>query len=123
PEIAQRLVEVLAMAAAAPAVGALANVLDPFAALEQEAPALVGDRVHLTALVLGHGHAAHVLEHLERGVEHARAGRVATAEALLDATDELVAVAGLLLKEVQDHVLEVALLEHALAPPLAPVPV
>src|SRR5439155_26133351 len=56
-----------------------------------------------------------VFVQLQRGVVRAGGGAVDSEGALLERADHLVAVAGLLLQQLQDDVLEVALLE-------APVP-
>src|ERR671933_2216844 len=50
---------------------------------------------------------------MQGGIDRARAGRVKPAKALLQGPYHVVAVGGLVLEQVQDHVLQVALLEHA----------
>ena len=76
--------------------------------------ALGGDRMQFLAAVTGGDrYVAEFLEHGQRGVDHAGAGAVGAADALLDRLDDLVAVARLLGDQVEDDQAEVAMGEEA----------
>src|SRR6185437_4439482 len=76
-----------------PAIGYLVDLLAPF--------------------LLSSRGVAHVLEHGERRVHRARAGRVGAAKLLLELLDNFVAVARLFVEQLEDDILEIALFEHA----------
>src|SRR5687767_5934862 len=98
----------------------LEDVVDRRFVLGEVGPPGLGDLVDfLSTLLLARDREAEVNEHRERGVDGARARRIGSRETVLELLDDLVAVAGLLLQQLKDHVLEVALLEH---PPTAPRP-
>src|SRR5438067_2576502 len=93
----------------------LADVVDRRLLVLEVAPTLVGDGVDLLALLLARADIAEVLEHLQRGVHRARAGTVVAAHAVLEGADDVVAVARLVLEQLEDDVLEVAATEQSLA--------
>ena len=84
--------------------------------------ACIRDRVDFAALALLRLHVAQVFEHLERRVEHHRAGGVTAAEAFFQGADELIAMTRLLSQEPQDDELELSLGKGApvLTPPRCP---
>src|SRR5919199_5169697 len=71
------------------------------------APTLVGNGVDLFALLLAGADVAEVLEHLQGRVHRAGARPVVAAHAVLEGADDVVAVARLVLEQLQDDVLEV----------------
>src|SRR5262245_44401727 len=84
-------------------------------------PAFVCDLVGLlTALLGNHAGEAQGLEHGQRGVHRAWARGIRPTEPALELLDDLVPVPGFLLQQAQNHVFEVALLEHP-AGPAAPM--
>ena len=94
---------------------AAADVVHGRRLLGQVAPTFVGDRVDLLAFLLARGDVAEVLEHLQRRVDRARAGPVVAAHAVFECTNDVVTVAGLVLEQIEDDVLEVTATEEALA--------
>src|SRR5438128_2549517 len=91
---------------------AVEDFVDLRLALVHEAPTGLGDAVHLAAVILDGADISHVLEHLQRRVDRARAGSIEAAEALLECLDQLVAMGGLVLELLEDDVLQIAALEH-----------
>src|SRR5260370_16998145 len=94
------------------------DFIDLRPALGHESPTRVGDAVDLAPVLLHRGDIAHILEHLQRRVDRARAGGIEATKALLERLDQLVPVGRLVLELVEDDVLEIAPLEH-----LTPEPV
>src|ERR687893_2831718 len=80
--------------------------------LIQELPSSVRDGVDFLAVPLGGAHVFHVFEQLQCGVNGAGTRRVEPAGPLLQLPYNLVAVRRLVLEQVEDHVLQVPLLEH-----------
>src|SRR5260370_42588630 len=91
------------------------DFIDLRPALGHEGATGVGDAVDLAPVLLHGGDVAHVLEHLQRRVDRARAGSIEATEALLERFDQLVPVGRLVLELVEDDVLEIAALEHLTA--------
>src|ERR1700694_1957412 len=91
------------------------DFVDLRAALGHKGVTGVGEAVDLASVLLDGTDVAHVLEHLQGRVDGTRAGRVETAESLLEGLDQLVSMGGLVLELVEDHVLQVAALEHLAA--------
>src|SRR5215210_4776285 len=79
--------------------------------LEKLTP-FVGDGVDFLAVPLGGAHVAHIFEQLQRGVDGAGTRGVESSGPLLQLPYDLVAVGGLVLEQVEDHVLQIPLLEH-----------
>src|SRR5688500_12423722 len=101
----------------------LEDVVDGRLMLGQVGTSGLGDLVDLLAAFLLTRHReSKVDEHGESGVDRAGTGRVRAREALLELLDDLVAVARLLFQQLQNDVLEIALLEHAAAAPRAAPP-
>src|SRR5207249_3446462 len=74
--------------------------------------ALGGDTMQLLAAHLRFdGHIAQFFQQRQGRVDHSRAGAVSAADLLLDGLDNLVAMARLFGDELQDHELQVALIE------------
>src|SRR5919107_2871245 len=93
--------------------------------LLEELTPLIGDGVNFLAVPLGGTHVTHVFEQLQCGVDGPRTRGVEPAGPLLQLPYDLVAVGGLVLEQVEHHVLEIPLLEHP-PPPRAvaePMPV
>src|SRR5206468_429970 len=93
---------------------AAADVVDGRRLLGQVAATFVGNRIDLLALLLAGGDIAQILEHLQRRVDRAGARAVAPAHALFEGADDVVAVARLVLEQVEDDVLQVAPTEETL---------
>src|SRR5262249_55073959 len=81
---------------------------------ERLAP-LIGNAVHLIALLRLYPHPAAVRQELQRRVHSAGAWRIEAASAALQLLDHLVSVFGSLLQQVQQCVLEVPAAKHARA--------
>src|SRR5215212_2250001 len=92
------------------------DILDGAPVLIQELPPLVRDGVDFLAVSLSGAHVLHVFEQLQRGVNGAGTRRVEPAGPLFQLPYNLVAVRGLVLEQVEDHVLQVPLLEHPSPP-------
>src|SRR5215208_3396325 len=88
------------------------DILDGAPVLIQELPSLVRDGVDFLAVSLGGAHVLHVFEQLQCGINGAGTRRVEPAGPLLQLPYNLVAVGGLVLEQVEDHVLQVPLLKH-----------
>ena len=93
-----------------------ADVLDRRRLLRQVATPLIGDGVHLLAFLLRRGDVAKVLQHLQRRIHRAWAGAIEAARLLLEGANDVVAVARLILEQLQNDVLQVAATEEAFAP-------
>src|SRR5687768_17561744 len=92
----------------------LEDVVDGRLVLGQMRPAGVGDLIDLLpAFLLARDRESEVDEHRERRIDGARARGVGPREAVFELLDDLVAVTRLLFQQLQNHVLEIALLEHA----------
>src|SRR5215212_5276891 len=94
------------------------DILDGALVLLEELPPFFGDGVNFLAVPLGGTHVTHVLEQLQRGVDRARTRGVEPAGLLLQLPYHLVTVGGLVLEQVEDHVIEIPLIEHP-SPPRA----
>src|SRR5215204_7195897 len=88
------------------------DILDGAPVLIQEFPPLFRDGVDFLAVSLGSAHVLHVFEQLKCGVNGAGTRRVEPAGPLLQVPYNLVAVGGFVLEQVEDHILQVPLLEH-----------
>src|SRR5207247_1930385 len=90
--------------------------LDLFLALSEMRLAGIGDRVELLCafrlLLLDQ---PHILEHGERRIDDAGARGIGAAGALLDVADQVIAVARLLLDQLEQDEPELAAVEHAAA--------
>src|SRR5579883_2158797 len=98
---------------------AIEDLIDGALVLLQVGAALGRDLVDPLPIALGRPCVPHLLEHGERGIDRAGAGRVRAAEPLLERLDDLVTVPRLVAQQLQDHVLEIPLLEHPPAEPAA----
>src|SRR5438445_158487 len=87
---------------------ALEDVVHHVAMLVQELAARVGDLIHLLPFHHSRVHEPLVFEPLQRGVDRPRRGRVTAVQLLLQLLHHLVAVARLVLEQLEDHVLHVA---------------
>src|SRR5581483_1493388 len=123
PQLVAEQVLLVALLGALPAAQAGHDVVHDLAVLGEERAAGGRQGVGLAAVLSRRADVAHVLEHLQGGVDGPWAGRVGAAEALAEGADDLVAVAGLLVQEIEHDVLEVALLEQALGRRLPAAPV
>src|SRR5215208_1816538 len=88
------------------------DILNGAPVLIQELPPFVRDGVDFFAVSLGGAHVLHVFEQLQRGVNGAGTRGVEPARPLLQLPYDLVTVGGLVFEQVEDHVLEIPLLEH-----------
>src|ERR1051325_11287649 len=100
----------------------LEDVVHHVAMLFEKARSQSGDLVHLLPLDLFGAHQPLVLEPLQRGVDGSGGGRVAAVQLLLQLLHHLVAVARLVLEELEDHVLHVTRFEPLAAPPARAAP-
>src|SRR5207245_10812000 len=91
------------------------DLVDLRPALGHEGAAGIRDAVDLAPVLLDGADVPHVLEHLQRRVDGAGTRGIEAAEALLERLDQLVAVARLVLEQVEDDVLAAAALEHLAA--------
>src|SRR5262245_45401076 len=82
----------------------------------QERAAGVGDVVDLLAVGLAHVNKAAILQHLERRVDRAGAGRVHAVGPLLKRLHHFVAMHRALLQQLQQRIFQVAAAEETLAP-------
>src|SRR5688572_22965761 len=81
------------------------DILDGAPVLIQKLPSFVRDGVDFLAVSLGGAHVLHVFEQLQCGVYGAGTRRVEPAGPLLQLPYDLVAVGGLVLEQIEDHVL------------------
>ena len=91
----------------------LAVAAGPVLVLLQIGDPGLGDRVDLLALFGGGSHQVLVFQGLQGGVDGARAGAVEAARTLLHLADDVVAMPGLVLQQVEDGEPDAASLEEA----------
>src|SRR5450830_177477 len=93
---------------------ALEHDIQHFLVLVQKIYAFRSDAIQLLAAVFGfHGRIAQLFQQGQRRVNHARARAVIAADQLLDRFDDFIAMARLVLQQMQNHQAQAALLEHA----------
>src|SRR5690554_4391279 len=90
-------------------------------------PPGIGDGVELLVAIGMGGRITSLLEIGQRGIDHARAGRIEARRFFLDRLDQVIAVARLLIDQIERYQAEVTRCQHAaytkLAPHIAPVSV
>src|SRR5205814_9280121 len=82
----------------------------------QEGSTVLGDGIKLLGAARGlEAHIAELFQEGQRRIDDARARAVHAAELVLDGLDQLVAVAGLLGNQLEQHVAQIAVVENAAA--------
>src|SRR5690606_19236202 len=86
--------------------------LDGLAVVGEVAPSVIGDGIELLVAVRLRGDVARLFKPGQRRIDDSRAGRIEALRLLIDGLDDVVAVTGLLLDEVERDEAQVAAGEH-----------